>query len=120
MVPTKDEHVQKAQGNEAFAATIQPSNQTAIDWTLIVLFYAAVHYVEAYLEKHWGMNIRSHTTRDKYMGKEANLKPIFSPYSHLKFYGYNARYEVSTFTANDMQDATKYLTQIKNHLTPLL
>ena len=119
-MPTKDEHVKKAEGNEAFAAAIAPNTQTEIDWTLVVLFYAAVHYVEAYLFKQWGMHVRSHTTRDKYFGKEASLKKIFSPYSHLKYYGYNARYEVSGFTAADTQDATKYLTEIKNQIVPLL
>jgi hypothetical protein len=51
-VPSKDEHIKKAEGNETFAASIQPDNQTQIDWTLVILFYAAVHYVEAYLDKH--------------------------------------------------------------------
>ncbi len=119
-MPTRDEHIQKAEGNETFAATLPSTNQTAIDWTLVVLFYAAVHYVEAYLDKRWGVHIRSHTTRDKYFGKEANLKKVFSPYSHLKYYGYNARYEVSGFTATDTQSATKYLAEIKAQIMPLL
>lgn len=119
-MPTRDEHVKKAQGNETFAASIAPNTQTEIDWTLVVLFYAAVHYVEAYLYKQWGQHVRSHTTRDKYFGKEASLKKIFAPYSHLKFYGYNARYEVSTFTAVDTQEAAKYLSEIKAQILPLL
>jgi hypothetical protein len=119
-LPSKDEHVLKAEGNETFAGTITPSNQTQIDWTLVILFYAAVHYVEAYLAKYLGMHLRSHTTRDQYIGKEANLKKIFTPYGHLKFFGYNARYELYGFTARDTQDALTYLTEIKNHITPLL
>lgn len=119
-MPNRDEHVHKAEGNEVFAAAIAPNSQTEIDWTLVVLFYAAVHYVEAYLFKQWGAHVRSHTTRDKYFGKEASLKKVFVPYSHLKFYGYNARYEVSTFTAKDTQDAAKYLSEIKAQLLPLL
>jgi len=119
-VPTKDEHIKKAEDNETFADTIPTATQTEIEWTLVVLFYAAVHYVEAYLEKHWGMHLRSHTARDQYIGKEANLKKIFSPYSYLKFYGYNARYEVCSFTVTDTQDANKDLAEIKNHILPLL
>jgi hypothetical protein len=119
-VPTRDEHVKKAEDNETFVATIQPNSQAEIDWTLVILFYAAVHYVEAYLFKYWGQHVRSHTTRDKYFGKEASLKKIFSSYSHLKFYGYNARYEVSGFTKTDAQDAAKDLAAIKSVLIPLL
>jgi hypothetical protein len=118
-LPTKEEHIQKAEGNEAFAISIEQDNQTRIDWTLVILFYAAVHYVEAYLAKHLGMHLRSHTTRDTYVGRESNLKKIFSPYQHLKFYGYNARYELYGFTVKDTQAAVKDLAAIKTHLTPL-
>ncbi|MFY9904872.1 MAG: hypothetical protein WBX02_04975 [Terriglobales bacterium] len=119
-MPTKDEHVKKAEGNETFAAGIPSATQTEIDWTLVVLFYAAVHYVEAYLYKQWGAHVRSHTTRDKYFAKEAVLKKVFSQYSHLKYYGYNARYEVSGFTKSDTLSATKYLDEIKKQIIPVL
>ena len=119
-MPTKDEHLKKAEGNEAFAATISIGTQAEIEWTLIVLFYAAVHYVEAYLEKHWGMHLRSHTTRDNTIGRDSNLRKIWSPYSHLKYYGYNSRYEVCSFTATDTQDANKDLAEIKKGILPLL
>jgi hypothetical protein len=119
-LPNKDEHIKKAEENEAFVSTIQPNSQPEIDWTLVILFYAAVHYVEAYLFVKWGTHVRSHTTRDKYFGKEASLKKIFASYSHLKYYGYNARYEVSGFTKTDAQDAAKDLAAIKNVLVPLI
>jgi len=120
LLPSRDEHVQKAKGNETFAASIRPENQTSIDWTLVVLFYAAVHYVEAYLAKHLAMHVRSHTTRDRYVGRESNLKKVFSAYGHLKFYGYNARYELDGFTVKDIQDAEKYLATVKAQIVPLL
>jgi hypothetical protein len=119
-VPSKDEHLLKAKGNEEFAVSITHENQTRVDWTLVILFYAAMHYVEAYLDKAFSQHLRSHTTRDKYIGKEANLKKIFTPYQHLKFYGYNARYEMFGFTPNDTKDAVKDLAAIKTHLAPLL
>jgi hypothetical protein len=118
-VPSKDEHIKKAQGNETFAGLIKPDNQTQVDWTLVILFYAAVHYVEAYLDRY-NQHLRSHTTRDKYLGKEKNLKKIFKPYSHLKYFGYNARYEMCDFKAQDTQEATKYLADLKKILLPLL
>lgn len=119
-MPTKDEHVAKATGNEAFINKIPTDSQAGIDWTLVVTFYVAVHYVEAYLDKQWGVHVRSHTTRDKYFAREASLKKIFAQYGHLKFFGYNARYEVSAFTPQDITDAAKYLTEIKAQIVPLL
>jgi hypothetical protein len=118
-LPTKDEHVQKAKGNEVFADSIEPTSQARIDWKLVVLFYTAVHYVEAYLSKT-GTHLRSHTTRDSWVARESNLKRIKMSYSHLKYFGYNARYEVNAFTAKDVESAAKYLAQVKSELTPLL
>jgi hypothetical protein len=119
-LPSRDEHVQKAEGNEAFADSIAGANQTQIDWKLIVLFYTAMHYVEAYLAKAWGQHVRSHTTRDSYISKEKDLKKIRTQYAHLKYYGYNARYEMDGFTAQDVQDAQADLATLKAGLLPLL
>lgn len=69
------------------------TDQTRIDWALVILFYAALHYVEAYLATV-GQHQRSHTTRDNVVARDPNLKKIFSEYQDLKFYGNNARYEV--------------------------
>jgi hypothetical protein len=119
-LPSRDEHLEKAQGNETFAASITHENQTRIDWTLIVLFYAAVHYVEAYLGVRLGLHARSHTMRDNYVAKDANLRKIYSSYQHLKYFGYNARYEVFRFTVIHIQEATNCLADIKTKLLPLL
>jgi hypothetical protein len=119
-VPTRDEHVRKAEGNEAFADSIEPTNQARIDWKLVVFFYTAVHYVEAYVAKTLGTHLRSHTTRDSYISKESNLKKVRVSYGHLKYYGYNARYELDGFTPNDVKDAAGYLAQLKTELLPLV
>ena len=85
-----------------------------------MLFYAAMHYVEAYLAKS-SVHLRSHTTRDNAISRDGALRKIFREYSDLKYFGYNARYEVSGFKANDVTNvALKHYSTIKNHLTPLL
>ncbi|MGA3081985.1 MAG: hypothetical protein ABSD44_11450 [Terracidiphilus sp.] len=119
-MPTKTQHVQKAEGNETFAKSIDTTSQARIDWKLVILFYAAVHYVEAYLAMSSGTHLRSHTTRDNYISKESNLKKIRVSYAHLKYYGYNARYEFDGFTAKDVREASGYLSQVKAELVPLL
>jgi hypothetical protein len=119
-MPTKDQHVQKASDNEALAAKLDTASQASLNWKLIIMFYVAVHYVEAYLAKSMSIHLRSHTTRDSYISREANLRKIRTEYGHLKFYGYNARYEVDQFTANDVTDAFAYLANVKNAILPLL
>jgi hypothetical protein len=106
-LPTKEEHVTKAAANEQLALSLNHDTQAKIDWTLVILFYSGVHYVEAYLAKFLNAHLRSHTTRDSYLGRESNLKKIYSAYQHLKYYGYNARYEVCGFTSADAKDAAK-------------
>jgi len=84
-----------------------------------MLFYAAMHYVEAYLATV-GQHLRSHTTRDNFVGRDARLRRIYSEYQDLKYYGYNARYEMQTFNAADVADATADLTTVKSHIIKLL
>ena len=119
-MPTRDEHLRKAQGNEAFADSIDPTNQARVDWKLVVLFYAAMHYVEAYAAKAHNEHLRGHRTRDSYISREPNLKKVRVPYKHLKFFGYNARYEMDSFTVEDVEEASGYLAQLKAGLLPLL
>jgi hypothetical protein len=119
-LPSKDIHVQKANDNESFAGSLSDTPQASLNWKLVILFYAAVHLVEAYLAKNLAIHLRSHTTRDGYISREANLRQIRNQYWHLKFYGYNARYEPDQFTKQDVTKAMTYLSQVKGTLTPLL
>ena len=119
-MPSRDEHLVKAEGNEQFAASLTHENQTKIDWALVVMFYSAVHYIEAYLAVQFGIHVRSHNTRDNSVARDSNLRTIYSSYQHLKYYGYNARYEVFGFSARDIQDATKDLADVKAKVVPHL
>lgn len=119
-MPSKDQHVAKADGSAALALSLVLDNQSRIDWALVILFYAAMHYVEAYLAKS-GVHLRSHTTRDNAMSRDSSLRKIFKEYSDLKYFGYNARYEISGFKPTDVTNtAAKHYAAIKTHLTPLL
>ena len=83
---------------------------------LVVLFYAAVHYIEAYLSIS-NQHLKSHAARDNVIGRDAYLKRIYMEYQDLKFYGFSARYEACAFRAEDVTDiAAKALQTIKSHL----
>ena len=84
------------------------------------MFYAALHFVEAYCAKQLNQHLRSHTTRDSYVNRESNLRKIRKQYHHLKFYGYNARYEPDQFTVQDVRDATSDLALVRATIEPLL
>ena len=94
-------------------------NQAKIDWALVILFYAALHYVEAYLATV-GQHLRNHAARDSFVGRDARLRAIFSEYQDLKYYGYNARYEMQGFTASNVTDAAKSFAKVKTHIKAIL
>jgi hypothetical protein len=118
-VPTRDEHLKKARESEKLADTMQPSSQASINWRLVILFYVALHYVEAYLAKTMDAHFRSHTTRDNVVTRDSNLRKVRTEYFHLKYFGYNARYEADTFTARDVADAVGYLAVLKASIDPV-
>jgi len=120
-VPSKEEHIAKANGDAAFALSLSLDSQPQIDWALVALFYAALHYVEAYLAVIFGMHTRSHTRRDSIVGRDSNLRRIFHEYQDLKFFGYNARYEMGVFRPKDVTDqAVPKFEKIKSHLKKFL
>jgi hypothetical protein len=120
-LPTKDEHIRKALGNETFAFSLSLDSSPRIDWALISLFYSAMHYVEAYMDAMHSQHIRSHETRDQMIGKESNLKRIYNEYCDLKYFGFEARYEVSDFTASDFRDdARPCFDRLKTYISKFL
>lgn len=115
-MPSKLEHVAKADGNAAFALSLTLDNQTRIDWALVALFYAAVHYIEAYLAVS-NQHLKSHATRDNVIGRDAYLKRIYIEYQDLKFYGFSARYEACAFRPHDVTGiAVKAFEIVKLHI----
>jgi len=119
-MPTRDEHLKKASESEKLADTMQPSSQASINWKLVILFYIALHYVEAYLAMTMGIHLRSHTTRDNYVTRDSNLRKVRKEYFHLKYFGYNARYEADTFAASDVAEALGDLAVIKATIEPIV
>jgi hypothetical protein len=119
-VPTQTEHVTKGAGNAKFALSVELNSPPNIDWALVSLFYAALHYIEAYLAKS-GQHLRSHETRDKAVARDANLRKVFLEYADLKYYGYVARYEPSQFKAAEFTaDALPQFETLRAHITSLL
>lgn len=117
-MPTREQHVAKANGNAKFALSLSLDNQASIDWALAALFYGAMHYVEAYLAPI--IHLKSHETRDQYIARDSNLRKVFKEYGHLKYFGFNARYEVCGFKAADVSDEAKDFETIRTHIAALL
>jgi hypothetical protein len=60
-MPSEDEHIAKAEQNEALFREFIAAGTNA-EWAAVILFYAALHYVDAWLARS-DVHPRSHVTR---------------------------------------------------------
>ena len=102
------EYVAQAKHNSAFAADIRKNQGKYLDWAATSLFYAALHYVNAYFVKS-GMAIpRRHSSSDpknpgrtNIVQQDPSLKIIYAPYRHLDDESRDARYELKVVSKAD-------------------
>ena len=118
-MPLKQDHILKAQANEAFALSLDDKRTSNIDWIITALFYSAIHYVEAYLAN---LNIHptTHRARDSAIERDLRLKDIFEDYGELKNYSINARYYMVHFSSADVSYLISCLNRIKSNVASLL
>lgn len=110
-MPSKLDHISKAQHNEQFAGKVEQTLSSYRDWALTAYFYSALHYVEAYLAtKTPPVHSPDHRARDDEFVRDPVLSQIFAEYSDLKNDSTNARYQVYSVSPIDI---TKYA--IPNH-----
>lgn len=121
-MPSKAEHISKAEHNENFATTLNSdgSYPDYRDWVVTAYFYSAVHYVEAYLAT-LGKHSPDHRIRDADIGSDASLQPIYNDYRALKDDSTNARYSMWNPTPLDVTNGIKPGHEaIKAHLLSII
>ncbi len=118
---TSPEHLAKAQQNELFASELGLSSGVHIDWTITILFYAAVHYVQAYFATR-GKTFHMHRSRDSALGRDPNISGIYQDYRELEHFSRQARYELPSgrLTELDVSYMKTCLNTVKAAITPLL
>ncbi len=62
-------------------------------WAVVVAFYAAVHYVNAYLWEKMRIEPRNHDERSDWLTKIAALKYVDGQYGRLRSLAFSARYD---------------------------
>jgi uncharacterized protein (UPF0332 family) len=92
------QHLDRAARNQAVAEALADAPTSLglrpppFDWAVVAAFYAAVHYVNAYLWERYGVEPRTHAERARVVATDPNLKQIFVYYDHLSDLGFHARY----------------------------
>ena len=112
-MPTKEEHLIQAERNEKLAATLAHTQYT--EWTVTVLFYAAVHYIEAFLAVRQ-IHCDQHSERNEYVRKIPQLRTIGREYLRLRTISRQARYYAQPITGEDVRVAQENLNAIAKQI----
>lgn len=80
-----------------------------------MLFYSALHYIDAYLSGK-GLHPSDHKVRDDEIANNGCLSDIFKDYRRLKDLSRAARYEIAEFPPEKLDLAQSKLERIKQHL----
>ena len=97
-VPTKDQHIEQAQHNEAFCNFLSglATPRPYLDCEIAGLFYAAVHYIDAILATKLttGIHPRDHLQRNHLVSTVTDFAAINTQYLQLENRRRNAQYDL--------------------------
>src|ERR1700676_3610299 len=121
-MPSKDEHLYKAVNNRNLAYALRPTaDPTACGWAITILFYSALHYVEAY---HATLNPPQHYLKHdeikRVIAGTSDLKVIADDYEDLLQFSWNARYGTAKYGEAQINEAKQWQTAIQAHIENLL
>ena len=108
-MPDPFNHVKQAKHNENFYKSFNVEETPYKDWIVTGVFYAALHFIDAYLATK-SIHPFSHKMRDDWVKKHRELDLIWLDYRDLKEFRMKASYKVYEFTAQE----------IRNDVLPLL
>lgn len=97
---SSEEHLAQAEHNESTASALAGSG--FYDWAATCLFYAALHWVQAYLVRR-GQVPGSHRQREALMRTRPELRSIVDAYRVLKTDSESARYDCRRFSRDDFE-----------------
>lgn len=113
-MPSLAAHLEKSKHNETLAEFLATKTQY-FDWAVTILFYAAVHYVDAVLSVS-RLDPLSHEQRHSAMGVNDTLRRIFPEYRNLETMSRNARYFALPIRAEDWKSVKDDFDILRAHI----
>lgn len=108
-------HLTQAQTNEGFYEDLGAERSNTPEWAMTVLFYAAVHYVQAAcVHLRYQPEPSDHKERKKAIRTE--FRGIASDYESLEDASRRARYECVKPARQELVDAKKQLREIAGQI----
>lgn len=97
-------HLLKAERNKGFLFEyLMAILDKCPDWASIVAFYSALHFIEAFLKRKYGIDFERHEERHTFLSQNIPRR-IFSAYYRLYDLGFTSRYK-STKDAPTIEEA---------------
>ena len=118
-MPTAAVHSRQAAHNKAFLAEFKLTETIYLDWAVTVMFYVALHLVEAYLASK-DLHPMAHRIRDDYLSRTADLRPIYRSYRELEHHSQKARYQGTRFNVETVEALSDDLRKIERHMQSVL
>jgi len=116
-MPTRNDHIGQARHNEQFFSSFDINTTPFLDWVVNGVFYSAIHYLDSYFAKN-RKHPRDHKARFDLIWAEPDLgRSFFHLYRPLKDDSQEGRYNMRTFTPNEIRRyILPLLNDIKTHL----
>ncbi len=111
-----DEHIERAERNEGFAGALNRTNAIEADWAVTALFYAGLHYIDAYFLSHGVKRLRFQFEREGKSRETGDLLGIWPDYRRLKDMSLEARYELANYSEADFVAAATALSRVGSHV----
>ncbi len=115
-MPTVEQHINQARFNEELAEYLDGSPYP--DWRATALFYAAVHYIQAYFEsRNPPLRFGKHSARETAIQGDKHISAIWDDYRDLKDWSRKTRYScIKPEKADFASVISPSLLGIKKHL----
>jgi hypothetical protein len=113
-LPTKDQHIKKAERNEVFAEFLATKTKY-LDWAVTVLFYAALHYIDAILAVSLA-DPEDHKERKAQMAVNDTTRRVYREYRLIETVSWNSRYFAMPIEAEDWNKVKPEFDALRGHI----
>lgn len=116
-MPTREQHLKQAARNEKLAKVLVHTDYR--EWTVTVLFYAAVHYIEAFLAVQ-SIHCVDHAARSDKVRTIPQMREIGKQYEALRTISRQARYQAIQICDEDVNRAEQNLAAVRSQIKYVL
>ena len=113
-MPLDADFLERAEHNERFLSTLDLNRTDYLDWAVTIAFYVVLRYVDAFF---FPARPASHPERLQMVATNPRTRPISNSYRELYNQARDARYELTEYTAFEVESLiTNRMNHVKLHM----